>query len=179
MENDYFKSERLTYRPYCMDDLQTVHSHFNEPSRRRWFYFQEPDCLTLEFAKKEILKAMAVGFREINLLKDGFSSGIVLQDTNELIGFVGLSKFHGPDEELENIEIGYQIAEAYQGKGYATEAVKIVVQWGLAELKRLGTEVKIVAKIEHENWSSRKVAEKAGFTFSHAEQYVSVYKICD
>ena len=160
-----------------MDDLQAVHAQFNESSRRHWFYFQEPDCLTLEFAKKEIHKRMEVCSHEVNLLKDDFGLGIVLKDTGELIGFIGLSKFHGPDEELDNVEIGYQIGEAYQGNGYASEAAKAAVQWALAELKRLGTEVRIVATIEHENWPSRRVAEKAGFTFIRAEKYVSVYEI--
>jgi len=179
MNNAFFQSDRLLYRPYCMDDLKTVHKQFNEASRRRWFYFQEPDCLTLEFAEKEIQKRMEVCSHKVNLLKDDFGLGIALKDTGELIGFIGLSKFHGPEEELENVEIGYQIGEAYQGKGYATEATKAAVQWGLIELKRLGGEPKIVAKIEHENWPSRRVAEKAGLTFVHAEKYVSVYEICE
>ena len=177
MSNEFFESKRLLYRPYCMDDLQTVHAQFNEPSRRRWFYFQEPDCLTLEFAKKEIHKRMAVCSHRVNLLQDDFGLAIVRKETNELIGFIGLSKFHGPEEELEHVETGWQIAEAHQGKGYATEAARAAVQWGLKELKRLGAEPKIVAKIEHENWPSRRVAEKAGLTFAHAEQYVSVYTI--
>ena len=177
MEIEFFQSGRLIYRPYCMDDLQTVHNQFNEPSRRRWFYFQEPDCLTLDFAKNEIIKRAGVCSHKINLLNDDFGLGIVLKATGELIGFLGLSKFHGPEEELENIELGYHIGEAYQGKGYATEAVKTAVQWGLSELKLLDAEPKIVAKIEHDNQPSRRVVEKAGLIFVRAERYVSVYEI--
>lgn len=176
MENTFFKSKRLIYRPYCEEDLQTVHAQFNEPARRRWFYFQEPDCLTLEFARKEIEKSKEIGLRRVNILNQEFGLGIALKESGELIGYVGLSRFHGM-EMLENVEIGWQISEAHQGRGYATEAAKAAVEWGLAELCRLGEPAKIVAKIEHENWSSRKVAEKAGFTFVRAETYVSVYEI--
>lgn len=175
MENQFFESERLLYRPYRLDDLQTVHAQFNESSRRRWFYFQEPDCLTLEFAKKVIKKNQEICSRKVNVLKDDFGLGIVLKENDALIGYIGLSKFHGT-EELDDVEMGWQIAEAYQGNGYATEAAKTAVQWALTELKQLGTRVKIAAKIEHENWASRRVAEKAGLTFVRAEKYVSVYE---
>lgn len=172
----FFESERLIYRTYCLEDLQDVHAQFNEKSRRRWFYFQEPDCLTLEFAEREVRSRMVFTPDNINLLSDDFGLGISLKYGGDLIGFIGLSKFHG-DEELEDVEVGYQISEPYQGSGYATEAARAAVQWGLKELRRIGAKAKIVAKIEHENLSSRRVAEKAGMTFVRAEKYVSVYEI--
>lgn len=177
MVNEYFQSERLLYRPFQMDDLQILHRLFNEKSRRRWFYFQEPDCLTLEYALKEIQKNMTIWSRKVNLLQDACDLAIVLKETGEMIGNIGISKFHGPDEELDDIEIGYCIAEAHQGMGHCTEAAKAAVQWGFERLKELGAELKIVGKAEHENWPSRKVLEHAGFSFVCAERYLSVYEI--
>lgn len=177
--NQFFASERLQYRPFRMEELDAVHALFNDPSRRRWFYFQEPDCLTLAFAEKAILENIRVCSHKVNLLTDAdFGLAIAIKDTDELIGYIGITKFHGPEEELDAVELGYQIIEKHQGKGYATEATKAAVQWGLSELKRLGVEPRLVAKIEHENWPSRRVAEKAGLVFTHAEKYVSVYEVC-
>jgi RimJ/RimL family protein N-acetyltransferase len=175
--NKYFKSERLLYRPFQLEDLQTYTKMCNEESRRRWFYFQEPDCLTTQFWVKEIENNIATWSRKVNLLKDDCGLAVVLKETGNLIGFVGISKFHGPEDELKDIEIGYHIGEAYQGNGYGTEAAKAAVEWGFARLRELEVEPKIVGKAEHENWPSRRVLEKAGFTFVHAEQYLSVYEI--
>ena len=176
--NDIFTSERLIYRPFDRGDLQTYVSLCNEPSRRRWFYFQEPHCLEASFWEQEIVNNMAVWSRKINLLteKAGCGVAIVLKKTGQLIGSISLSKFHGPEDELDYVEIGYHMGEAYQGNGYATEAAIAAVEWGLIQRLELGAEPRIVGKAEHENLPSRRVLEKAGFTFVEAEQYVSVYE---
>ncbi|WP_249897183.1 GNAT family N-acetyltransferase [Paenibacillus sp. PK3_47] len=175
----YFKSERLLYRPFQMEDLQTYVDMCNEESRRRWFYFQEPDCLLTDFWAKEFENNIANWSKKVDLLHScaGYDLAVVLKETGDLIGNVGLTKFHGPADELKDIEIGYQIGEAYQGKGYGTEAAKAAVKWGFTELRKIGAELKIVGKAEHDNWPSRRVLEKAGFIFVTAEQYVSIYEI--
>lgn len=170
--NECFESERLLYRPFQMGDAETMVRYNNESSRRKWFYFQEPDCLTLEFCIKEIEKNIALWTREINILEDHFDFAVVLKETGEYIGNVGIS-----GAGREDADIGYGICESYQGKGFATEATRAIVEWGFDKLKELGANQKIVAEIEHENWASRKVVEKAGFTFILAKQYVSVYEI--
>ena len=57
-------------------------------------------------------------------------------------------------------EIGYGIAEAYQGNGYATEAVSALVDWALRQ-----PDVRsVTAETEESNIASEKVLKKAGFT---------------
>jgi RimJ/RimL family protein N-acetyltransferase len=177
--HDIFKSERLIYRPFEMDDLSTLVSLANQPSRRRWFYFQEPHCLEASFWAKEISNHTAAWSQTVNLLTEtaGLSLAIVVKRTGRLIGLISLSKFHGPEEELDRVEIGYHVGEADQGNGYASEAAIAAVGWGLTQLRELGAEPVIVGKAEHENLPSRRVLEKAGFQFVRAEQYVSVYEI--
>ena len=57
-------------------------------------------------------------------------------------------------------EIGYGIADDYQGCGYATEAVSAIVDWAL----RQNGVVCIKAEVEESNTASRRVLKKAGFT---------------
>lgn len=168
---EYFKSERLIYRPYRRDDLHTLVKLRNEESRRRWFYFQEPDILTKETAMKHIEDNIALWSRNVNILKKEAGLAIVLKESSELIGFIGIGKCR-----CDDVEIGYEIGENYQNNGYATEATIAAMQWGVTCLRELNAELKIIGKVEHENWPSRRVLEKAGFTFSHAERYVSVYE---
>lgn len=57
--------------------------------------------------------------------------------------------------------IGYALSEAYWGKGYATEAVKKVIQYGFEEL---GLEIISVYHYPH-NKRSQRVIEKCGFKY--------------
>lgn len=175
--NEYLISERLIYHPLRMENLETYVSFHNEKSYRQWFYFQDPP--TLETAVKEIEVMIEKSNREVNLLKESFDSGVFLKETGELVGTISLNKFHGPEEELDYVEIGFGIGETYQDNGYATEAAKAAVKWGLKRLRELGAEPKIEGNVEHENWPSRRVLEKAGFTFVRAEKYLSIYEIIE
>ena len=56
-------------------------------------------------------------------------------------------------------EIGYGIAEDYQGYGYATEAVNATVLWAL---NQFGVEC-VTAETEIDNIASVRVLEKCGF----------------
>ena len=56
-------------------------------------------------------------------------------------------------------EIGYGISPEYEGRGYATEAVRAMVEWAAAQagVKR------IEAETELDNCASQRVLEKVGF----------------
>ena len=56
-------------------------------------------------------------------------------------------------------EIGYGIAENYQGCGYATEAIKSVISWAL-EQNKINC---VFAEVDRENIASIRVLEKSGF----------------
>ena len=71
---------------------------------------------------------------------------------------VGELCFKGIDESGSS-EIGYGIADSYQGRGYATEAVTAAVAWAL-----LHDAVNCVtAEVDKDNIASMKVLEKSGF----------------
>ena len=56
-------------------------------------------------------------------------------------------------------EIGYGIAETYQCRGYATEAVSALTDWALAQ----PCVTAVLAETEESNVASQKVLNKAGF----------------
>ncbi len=76
--------------------------------------------------------------------------GVCLPDSGELVGHVGLSPLNGL------VEIGYAIADAHQGKGLATAAVRAMLAWA-----NLATVEGIAAS---ENAGSCRVLEAAGFS---------------
>jgi len=72
-----------------------------------------------------------------------------------LVGDVGLTRADG---EPGVIKVGYTIAPAFQGLGYATEAVRALVTYAFGTL---GAEV-VRAYASAENVPSMRVAEKVG-----------------
>ena len=80
---------------------------------------------------------------------------IALTNTDELIGVVGM----GTEDTLNEVEMAYFIDEDYQGKGYATESLSILLKWcfDMSDISYL------ILTIDCANESSCKVAEKAGF----------------
>ena len=59
-------------------------------------------------------------------------------------------------------EIGYGISEAYQNNGYATEAVKAVLEWAFSHPEVIAIE----AETESENAASISVLKKYGFVLN-------------
>ena len=80
---------------------------------------------------------------------------IVNPDDDILIGMVGM----GLEDTLNEVEMAYFIDEEYQGRGYATEALLALFEWGIA----VSDLPYFILTIDCANTASCRVAEKAGF----------------
>jgi len=85
-----------------------------------------------------------------------FRLGIVLRETQKVIGIVTLSR---SESESQCAEVGFWIGKKYWGHGLTTETVKIAIEFGFNTLAL----EKIVAWTFEKNVSSKKVLEKCGF----------------
>lgn len=100
---------------------------------------------------------------------------VIHKDTGKMIGTCGFAEL---DFENNSAEIGYVINPAFWKKGYATEAVKKVLEFGFYELNLHRIEARYIVG----NDVSRRVMEKCGMSFEGIhrsslfvkEQYVSV-----
>lgn len=80
---------------------------------------------------------------------------IVLRATGEAVGSIGCV---GPPDEDGGIVVGYSVYSAFQGRGYASEALRALVAWALAQ-----PDVRRVrATIPPDNAPSLTVAARAG-----------------
>ncbi|CAH0121926.1 MULTISPECIES: GNAT family N-acetyltransferase [unclassified Paenibacillus] len=86
-----------------------------------------------------------------------YSFVICHKENDQIIGNVDLSfVVRG---SLQSCMIGYNLDQAYNGKGYMTEAVKQVVRYAFEELKFH----RIVGEVSPRNPGSIRVLENAGF----------------
>jgi RimJ/RimL family protein N-acetyltransferase len=73
--------------------------------------------------------------------------------------FVGFSGFHCADVMLKRAEVGYLLSPKHQGKGYATEALQCVIDWGA-----LAFDIhKYIGFCDVRNTGSARVMTKCGF----------------
>ncbi|MRN54971.1 GNAT family N-acetyltransferase [Paenibacillus monticola] len=82
---------------------------------------------------------------------------IFQKEDDRIIGSIGLSfVVRGP---LQNCMVGYNLDQAYNGKGYMTEAIKQIVRYAFEELKFH----RITGEASPRNPGSIRVLENAGF----------------
>jgi len=77
-------------------------------------------------------------------------------ETGHFIGFTGL---YCKNLEFGHAEVGYMLATEGQGKGYATESLKAVIDWGSLSFNIH----KFIALCAKDNIASTKVLERNGF----------------
>jgi [ribosomal protein S5]-alanine N-acetyltransferase len=102
--------------------------------------------------------------------KDGLGAwGIEHRADKKLIGIINTSI---PHRINRRVETGYTISRAYWGKGYATEAVQAVIQFGFEKMELL----RIEAVVLPEHLASARVLEKSGMQFEGVLHSYQVWK---
>jgi ribosomal-protein-alanine N-acetyltransferase len=87
--------------------------------------------------------------------------------TGEFIGFVGLWIPRFEAHFTPCVEIGWRLAPAYWGKGFATEAAQTAMQYAFGELRLK----ELVSFTTMANIRSRRVMEKIGMTHDEADDF--------
>ncbi len=152
MEPTEITAGRLHLRPYTEGDIDAVYACCQDPDIQRWTTVPVP-----------YLRAHAETYVRHNSV-DGWRAGtgssfaVVDSVSNALLASVGLVHLDLADGRAE---IGYWTEPAARGNGITTQAVQVVARWAFAEV---GVE-RLEWMAQAGNVASRRVAEKAGFTF--------------
>lgn len=137
------KTERLNIKPYEESDRADLSEILTNEEINKTFMI--PD-----FKREEELEKMVNRIIDYSYLDEHFERGIYLDD--KLIGFVNDVGIEGGE-----IELGYVIHPAFQGKGYATEMLKAVID------ELLQTKFsKVITGVFIENTASIRVMQKCG-----------------
>ena len=102
-------------------------------------------------------------------VKTGYPPGWLVTVGGTVIGDIGT---HGPVDEAGSVEIGYGLAAPSRGQGYGSEAVAAVTEW---LLNQPGVR-QVRAHTLTSNAPSRRVLEKAGFTYAGLDEGEALYQ---
>jgi RimJ/RimL family protein N-acetyltransferase len=84
-----------------------------------------------------------------------------IRESAQLIGFTGLSEPNFLPEIMPAVEIGWRLSRAAWGKGYATEAARAALNFGLMTLSL----PEIVSIYQVANEASGRIVQKLGMKF--------------
>jgi len=128
------ETERLVLRPFDMTDAQSMYQNWaSDPKVMQFLPYSV--CESVEDTQMHISKWLD-NFNKLPVGSAWCIFAIVLKSSNELIGTID---FHENNREARVAEIGYQLGNAWWGKGYATEALRAVIDYCFKEvgLRRL------------------------------------------
>ena len=142
------ESDRVRLRPFVESDIEPLDALYMDPEVMRFL----PTSKGLPDAAKHI-RLFHERFEE-----RGYSLWAAeAKDGREFIGRIGLWPLDGTDE----VELAYILGKPFWGKGIATEASALCLDFAFEQLG-LGH---VAAVAVPENGASLRVMEKLGFTF--------------
>jgi aminoglycoside 6'-N-acetyltransferase len=142
-------TDRLRLRRSRPEDAETISAYRSDPAVHRYQGWERTDPAGVRAEINE-MAPRAPG-------APGGWTQLSVEDrtTGDLVGDVGLSP---AEDEPGVIKIGYTMSPAYQGRGYATEAVRALIAYAF---DTLGADV-VRAYASALNLASIRVAEKVG-----------------
>jgi ribosomal-protein-alanine N-acetyltransferase len=161
------ETKRLTLRPLEARDAVDLHRLINDPEIAR-NTLRIPYPYPADLAEEWIAKHQ----KELGETDEAVWA-ITLRETGELMGIIGIVP-----KPFDVAEIGYWLARAYWGRGYASEAAAQVIRYGF----ETRTFNRIEATVFSYNAASARVVEKCGMTFEglhrqgvrKGEEYIDV-----
>jgi len=154
--NLILETPRLLLRPLELSDAEALFELNKNPEVHKYLW-QTPEKEIEESIK--VIEYVNRQYAENNIGR--FAT--ILKETGEFIGWTGI-KFVNDHVENGNsnfYDYGYRLAEGFWGKGYATEATKIWLDYGFNQMNI----DKINAYTHAENGASNHILQKSGMTF--------------
>lgn len=124
------ETERLILRDFVLNDAEALAAC--RADQRYWRYYDEPVDI-LQGAREHV--QLFVSWQQATP-RTHFQLAVVLKESGRLIGDCGLRwrhEVHYGDSPLLEAEIGYELDPRHWGHGYATEAVRALVDFGFRQ----------------------------------------------
>jgi len=149
-------TERLLLKPIETGHAEAIFRYRSDSVTNRYQGWIPKDIEDVRsFIKRQVST-------EMNVNGTWFQFVVILKETGEVIGDMGL---HFIGSENDEVELGCTVAKEHQGKGYATEALNEVISYIFRKLDKN----RIIATITPANTRSINLFERLNFkreTFS-------------
>lgn len=150
--SDSLETERLMLRPFRLTDVDALMGVFG-------------DADVMRFGDGTQTRDWVEGWvrDQVALFEDSTAAGVfavVERASGRIAGYCGLQFYPDVNGQPE-WEIGFRLAVAFQGQGYATEAAMAVRDFSF---QKRGVDT-LIALIDPDNAPSIRVAEKIGMTY--------------
>ena len=144
------QGERLILRRFKESDAEEIYEGFI--NQDGFLYYAHKERRSLE---EEILSLKGINQKYEN--NNYYNWLITLKDNNKIIGAINLNV----NDFNESLEFNYAIDDRYKGNGYMTEALKLVTDYCLNEIKVN----RLFGGCEINNIGSKKVMEKCSYIY--------------
>jgi RimJ/RimL family protein N-acetyltransferase len=143
------ETARLRISPFTLDDAPFILRLLNEPSFIE--AISDKGVRTLDDARNYLRTGPLASYA-----RNGFGLGrVARKDSGEVIGMCGLIRREG----FADVDVGYALLPEHAGQGFATEAVRAVLDNGACQFAL----PRVMAVVNPDNGASQRVLERAGF----------------
>lgn len=149
--NLHLTTSRLTLRPFRLSDLPTFLAYRNDPKVARYQGWDIPYT-------PEQAKAFFTDMQQTQPGKPGEWYQLVIEHSASQV-MLGDCAFYVLKDESRQAEIGFTLAAAYQGQGYASEAVRRLLAYLFTELNLH----RVRANCDPLNMASAHLLKSVGF----------------
>jgi aminoglycoside 6'-N-acetyltransferase len=154
MEDQSFSvllSQRLTIRRFKADDAAAFAAYRSDPHVARYQAWEAPYSIERAIRFIESLEGASPG-----VPGSWFQFAVALNPTDLLIGDCGLCPTR---RDPSHAELGFTFAKAYQGKGYASEAVRRLMEYAFTSLALR----RVFAITQIQNSAANRLLKRIGF----------------
>lgn len=167
---DCFRSletTRLLLRPFTMADAPAMFAYTSVPENCRYLKWEA-------HTKLEQAERFLQGVLERYADHTDFIWGIVQKESGRLIGTIRLFDIQVPKGRGE---VSYMITPSVQGHGYASEAIREIIEFAFGTLSL----TRIQARCVSANIASEKAMKKSGMSFEGLlQKYAWIHgQLCD
>ncbi len=155
-----FESERLILRPIEITDAQDFFELDSNPEVHKYLGNKPVTSIT---ESEKMISAILDQYKTYGIGR----LAMIDKKTNEFIGWSGLKYEQNLRKNLNYYDVGYRLKQQYWGKGYATEAALVSLNYGFKNLNL--KEICAAAEIEH--IASNTILRKIGMQFSGTFMY--------